>query len=149
MKRSWAVRPDETGTVSRQALVDAFVDAATILDLAGGCLEVVVGRAPTNVPGEMVMTGAVLCWKDRTDAKAQPEVAQAVVPLAVAPPAEPVNEEAKAQFMAEMDAIDADLKRTEPASNDQPESEPVGPEPDGFDYSKLEEEDIEEPAVAR
>jgi hypothetical protein len=36
------------------------------------------------------------------------------------------------------------MERAESASDDQPESEP---EPDGFDYSRLDEEDVEEPVA--
>jgi hypothetical protein len=49
--------------------------------------------------------------------------------------------------MAEMDQIDADMATqdsAESASDDRPESEP---EPDGFDYSRLDEEDVEEPVA--
>lgn len=149
MKRSWAVRPDETGTVSRQALVDAFVDAATILDLAGGCLEVVVGRTPTGVPHEMVMNGALLVWRDRTDAKDQPEVAASVMP---GPPR--LTDEAREAVIREADTPEeghVEVARIEAEAREAVvvTVPPAGPEPDGFDYSKLEEEDIEEPAVTR
>lgn len=73
MQRRWQVHPDETGIVSREALISAFIDAATMLDIAGGTLSVVTGRMPTGLPGEMVTTGAVFEWRDRTDAKPQPE----------------------------------------------------------------------------
>jgi hypothetical protein len=144
VQRKWAVRPDETGTVSREALYQAFADAATLLDLAGGCLEVVVGRAPTNVPGEMVMTGALLCWKDRTDAKPQAEVAQAVVP---APPVEfeppkVVNTETGEEFQV---TATPGVGMSYPL--EQPDGDLIDPA-DGFDYAKLEAEDIEnEPAT--
>jgi hypothetical protein len=145
VQRKWAVRPDETGTVSREALYQAFADAATLLDLAGGCLEVVVGRAPTNVPGEMVMTGALLCWKDRTDAKPQAEVAQAVVP---APPVEfeppkVVNTETGEEFQVTATPGVGMSYPLEP-----PEDDPLIDPADGFDYTKLEAEDVEnEPAA--
>jgi hypothetical protein len=79
--RKWGVRPDhyvdtaegQLAAVSQDALVKALYDAAIILDRAGGVASVVVGRAPTGLPGEFVTTGAVVEWKDRTDAKAQPE----------------------------------------------------------------------------
>jgi hypothetical protein len=127
VKRSWAVRPDETGTVSREALIGAMIDGATLLDIAGGVLSVVVGRAPTDVPGEMVMTGALLEWKDRTDARSQPEA-----PVAVTP--EP-RREPEPEVLAEPEA----------------DVDPVAPDvdpSDGFDYSTLEEEDVDEPVRA-
>jgi hypothetical protein len=72
----------------------------------------------------MVMTGAVLEWKDRTDAKPQPEATGHV---------------------------------TETAGGAGPDGDPrqltvddaLEPEPDGFDYSKLPAEDVEEPQPAR
>jgi hypothetical protein len=145
VQRKWAVRPDETGTVSREALYQAFADAATLLDLAGGCLEVVVGRAPTNVPGEMVMTGALLCWKDRTDARPQPEVAQAVVPVAFRPDGEVVATVDERKFAR--DVAEAEFARDVEAAPDSPDGDLIDPA-DGFDYTKLEAEDIEnEPAA--
>jgi hypothetical protein len=141
VKRSWAVRPDETGTVSREALIGALVDGATMLDLAGGVLEVVVGRAPTDVPGEMVMTGALLQWKDRTDAKPQPEATVAVTPQPKpAPEPQPLTAD-------EYDALgrQAAEERDEIAAAERPDD--VDPA-DGFDYSKLEEEDVDEPVTA-
>lgn len=124
MKRGWAVRPDESGTVSREALIGALIDGATMLDLAGGVLSVVVNRAPTGFPGEMVTTLALVEWKDRTDAREHPETEVAV-------PSEPRREPA-------------------PAPAD-PEPEPEGDEvdpADGFDYSRLQEEDVDEPLTA-
>jgi hypothetical protein len=126
MQRRWQVQPDPTGIMSREALIEALVDGAAILDIAGGTLSVVVGRAPTNLPGEMVMTGAVLEWRDRTDAKPQPE-APAPIPGQT--------------------ALDEQL---EPAPEPEPEVVQNGAaEPDGFDYGKLEAEDAEEPTPAR
>lgn len=80
-RRRWQVRPDyaiETqdgplGVVSRQALVEAIIDGATMLDRAGGVFTVIVGRQATDLAGEMVTTGAIFEWKDRTDAKPQAE----------------------------------------------------------------------------
>lgn len=66
------------GVVSQDALIKAVYDAAIMLDRAGGVASVVVGRAPTGLDGEMVTTGAVVEWKDRTDARAQPEKASTV-----------------------------------------------------------------------
>jgi hypothetical protein len=121
MQRRWQVQPNGTGVLSREQLIEALIDGAAILDIAGGVLSCVVGRAPTNLPGEMVMTGAVLEWKDRTDAKPQPEPAATVT-------------EAPAAIPGQLTVED--------------ELEATG-EPDGFDYSKLEAEDVEEPTPAR
>jgi hypothetical protein len=137
MVRRWQVPPDESGTMSREALISALIDASALLDIAGGTLSVVVGRQPTNLPGEMVMTGAVLEWRDRTDAKPQPEAPSTVHTgevvevrgpertLVVDEPAEP-----EAGFKYEPEA----------ATDDNP---------DGFDHDKLKAEDIEEPEPVR
>jgi hypothetical protein len=146
VQRKWAVRPDETGTVSREALYQAFADAATLLDLAGGCLEVVVGRAPTNVPGEMVMTGALLCWKDRTDARPQAEVAQAIVPDHPERVAK-MDRVTETLMNGEQEAGAYDEIRVEAGSMVPEDGDLIDPA-DGFDYTKLEAEDIEnEPAA--
>jgi hypothetical protein len=74
VKRPWLVRPDtgmqlSDGTmiefVSREALVEAFMDALSIIDRAGGVLSIVAGRVPTDVPGEMLTNGLMIEWKDR------------------------------------------------------------------------------------
>lgn len=124
MQRTWAIRPDETGLVSREALISAFIDAAALLDIAGGTLSVVTGRTPTNVPGEMALNGVVLTWMDRTNAKPQPEAPSTVTTAPVEP------EEPEDGFKYE------------------PEAEATDENPDGFDLSKLEDEDVEEPAGA-
>ena len=130
MQRRWQVQPDPTGILSREALIEALIDGAAILDIAGGTLSVVVGRTPTNLPGEMVMTGAILEWRDRTDAKPQPEVPAPI------PGQTTLDEQLEAA--------------PEPAPEPEPEVTLNGDaEPDGFDYSKLEAEDIEETATAR
>jgi hypothetical protein len=148
VQRKWAVRPDETGTVSREALYQAFADAAAGLTwrwLPGG------RRRPGahGVPGEMVMTGALLCWKDRTDAKPQAEVAQAVVP-------EPPVERVEPPKVVTRDGRGRSRSRPRPASACPPPrpdgdliDDPLDYDPaDGFDYTKLEAEDIEnEPAA--
>lgn len=139
MQRPWAVRPDQGDVLSREALISALIDAATMLDIAGGCLEVVVGRMPTGVPGEMVMTGAMLCWRDRTDAKPQAEQAVQVVPAPVeqmvadAEPKLPLTEDEKEAILAE-------------AREQIGDSAMIDPD-DGFDYSKLPDEDLDESPV--
>lgn len=142
--------------LSRERLIEALADGATMLDIAGGCLEVVVGRAPTDVPGEMVMTGALIMWKDRTDAKPQPEQESAVVPERSAYEEVDVRGEPIPKGQPEESFPDAiERERAEVASNDRPKSEPVAEpatddpdNPDGFDYSKLAEEDIDTPVPA-
>lgn len=67
------VHPGEDGLVALDDLIRATVDALGVQDLAGGVVSVVVDRAPTRLPGEMVTVGAVVEWRDRTDAKSQAE----------------------------------------------------------------------------
>lgn len=142
MKRYWGVRPDETGTISRDALIAAMIDGATMLDIAGGVLEVVVGRAATDMPGEMVMTGAAFCWKDRTDATASPEKAVKVTPpepKTEVEPESPLGEPVEVEAVT-LERPDGSAVRLTPSEDN----------PDGFDYAKLEEEDVEdEPVGAR
>lgn len=78
MIRQWQVQPDLIDrdgrpVVSLQALQQALIEGAVMVHRAGGNLSLVVGRHPTELQGEMLTTGAVVTWMDRTDAKAQPE----------------------------------------------------------------------------
>lgn len=81
MQRRWQIEPDiarevadgAVAVVSQDALAKAMYDAAIMLDRAGGVITVLVGRIPTGFPGEMVTTGALVEWKDRTDARPQAE----------------------------------------------------------------------------
>lgn len=93
-QRKWLVRPDHQiqtldgdviAAVSQEALVKAVYDLAIVLDRTGGVGSIIVARAPTGVEGERVTTGALIEWKDRTDARPQPE-RDAQIP--VEPPAE-------------------------------------------------------------
>lgn len=126
MIRRRQVFPDESGTVSREALLEAMISAADFLDFAGGALSVVVQRAPTSLPGEMVTVGAVVEW--RHDARVTPRPEQFEQPT---PQAE----------MPQPQAEEIGERELEPAG---PEIDPA----DGFDYSKLVEEDIDEPVSA-
>lgn len=144
LKRTWGVRPDETGTVSREALIGALVDAATMLDLAGGYLEVAVGRAPTDIPDEMVMTGVLINWKSRASGVNEPEQA-----VSVTPQEQPAPAPREAEIVVEVGSIDPE-DPTPFSTRQQPAVEPTEDNPDGFDYDKLAEEDVEnEPVAAR
>ena len=59
--------------VSIEAQINAVVDACVMSNRAGGGFSVWYDRYPTGLPGEMVTTGAIIEWRDRTDAKAAPE----------------------------------------------------------------------------
>lgn len=90
--RRQALRPDqETGIVPREAIIQALMDAEAVMNLSGGVLTVVVDRAKTDVPGEMVTTYALLEWKDRTDAKQAPEAETVTAPAAEPVPLSPVE----------------------------------------------------------
>jgi hypothetical protein len=82
MRRLKVVRPDQTlvtgdgrqiGMVSDGAGQNAMMDLWSVLSMAGGVATVAVGRAPTDVDGESVTTWVAIEWKNRTDAKEQPE----------------------------------------------------------------------------
>jgi hypothetical protein len=59
--------------VTDQAFLEAVVAAAQTQAMAGGVLSVIVDRHPTDLEHEMVTTAAVIEWKDRGDARPQPE----------------------------------------------------------------------------
>jgi len=81
MIRRWHVEPDiEVDTadgpvlaVSMDAIIQAAADACVMCNRAGGGFSMQFGRYPTGLPGEMVTTGAIVEWRDRTDAKEAPE----------------------------------------------------------------------------
>jgi hypothetical protein len=110
--------------VSMEAQAQAVLDGLTAQNRLGGYLAIQSERAPTEVPGEMVTTFLLVTWQDRTDAKPQPEV-QAPIPGQT--------------------TVDEQLATAaEPLEPPDPSTEP-----DGFDYSKLEAEDVEEPQTSR
>lgn len=138
------VHPDETGVVTQEALIQALIEAASWLDFAGGMLEVVTARQPTGFPGEMVTTGAAIEWRDRTDARPQPEPTSTIPSAQLRPePAsndQPNPEQAPLARLAEDDATLGALDGGVPTEDN----------PDGFDYGQLDAEDVEaEPEVAR
>lgn len=140
LRRPWVIPPDQPdGTLSRDALIVALIDAATLLDIAGGCLEVVVGRVPSAMPGAMTMNSAALCWKSRTDAYGDFES-----PVSVLPDVEPegIDYEQAADALRELDGEAEAREQAEDVP--LPDVSPV----DGFDYSQLDEEDVEEPVSA-
>jgi hypothetical protein len=108
--------------VSREAVMEAVADAVAVQDMAGGIFSVLAMRHPTDMPNEMVTTSVVIEWRDRTDAKPQPEQA--------APKPEPV-----AAPIADPSSLVIEGIEDEPGPNDNP---------DGFDYDALEDEDVAE-----
>jgi hypothetical protein len=132
VKRPWLVRPDtgmqlSDGTmiefVSREALVEAFMDALAIIDRAGGVLSIVAGRVPTDVPGEMLTNGLMIEWKDRAHATTSPER-----------PTQVVAQRSEARDAATL-ALDPD-----PTPQDL-EARLEAEAPDGLDPSTLDEVD--------
>jgi hypothetical protein len=129
--RSWLVRPDREiltdlgvlAVVSREALVEGILDAVSLIDRAGGGFTVYASRAATGVPNEMVTTAVMVEWRDRTDAKAQPER-----PSEYAPATYPDGTTDETTEALDVIADAAAARRP----------------PDGFDESALEEEDLSE-----
>jgi hypothetical protein len=81
-RRTRELHPDEVFTtrggreipvVSEEQFLNELLSLGRLQMFAGGVISSVVFRQPTDLPGEMVTVGAVLEWKDRTDARDQPE----------------------------------------------------------------------------
>jgi len=99
-QRTWLVRPDHQvssvdggviAAVSQESLLKAVMDGAIVLDRCGGHLAVSLDRTQTGVPGERVTTGAMVTWKDRTDARPAPEQDSPSVLAVAAEPSAPVE----------------------------------------------------------
>lgn len=74
MIRRWVVRPDpQTGFVDGGEMQQSMLEASVMLTRMGGYLAVSQDRAATGIPGEMLPVSVMFEWKDRTDAKPQPE----------------------------------------------------------------------------
>lgn len=127
--RRWAVWPNGMGVVDRNEFVQALMDGEAMLHRAGGVLTVIVGRAPTELDGEMVTTGAIFEWKDRTDARAQPEPAADVLASTPTPPAPAADPEAAAPAdapgVAEAAAADDGLDEASLPEEDTSSIEPA------------------------
>jgi hypothetical protein len=127
-QRTWLVRPDHEvqtlgsvaeqdpegygvlAAVSQQALAKAVLDGVVMLDRAGGVLSVTVNRVQTGVPGERVTSGAMVEWKDRTDARPAPERdSPSLVPARVAAangPPEFLPASAQSELPSELPEVD-------------------------------------------
>lgn len=114
----------EIPVVSEEQYLAQLVDLGRFQLFAGGVVSALVQRAPTDLPNEMVTVGAVLEWKDRTDAKSQPEPAAEPAPMDFAQAVEmtggPMDPD---QLQALIDAQEA------------------GPEPDEIEEPVHEEEE--------
>jgi hypothetical protein len=125
MQRPWVVRPAPGEIeVEDDAIVASLLEASAILKRCGGVLTVIVQREEGDFPGEMFTTAAVFQWKDRTDAKSQPETRQQILPAPL--PADP-----------EPDMLEEHLAREERLG------EALTDNPDGFPMETLEEEDVD------
>jgi hypothetical protein len=150
MIRRWHVEPDmevqtadgDVLAISREALIMAAADACVMADRAGGGFSMWFDRFPTGLPGEMVTTGAIVEWRDRTDAKAAPERQS--------------GQPQRAEEPAPLSSVNVPMQAytNEPPPEDDPTQyhggelrDDIG---DGLDPATLEEEDesaLEEEAV--
>lgn len=147
MVRRWLVRPDqvmfvegvgEVAYVSRQAMQEATLDAEAVVARVGGHYSVSTDRHPTGFPGEMVTTAAAFEWRDRTDAKEQPEHATPVATPEPEPePQHPTEAALEAGYVAQGDKV---VNTRTGEAFQVTARDPVG---DGLDESALEEEDME------
>lgn len=111
----------EIPCVSRERMVEAYMDGEAMQAITGGIIEIRVARQRTDVPGEAVTTHGVLAWYE-SDAARIEEAEQHVV--------EQLDEET----LDAPEPADEDLAAAVEAT--------VADSPDGFDTSQLEEEDV-------
>ncbi len=108
--------------VTRDDMAHALAEAALVLDRCGGALGVVVQRkANEALEGHSFTTAAVIEWRDRTNAKPQPEP-QEDGPLGAPQPLEGLEER---PTIGELEEFDADTQAvidaaTERAGGDAP-----------------------------
>lgn len=112
--------------VSRERLIEAAVDLAITINLTGGTGTIVTTRRATGVPDEMVTAAAMVQWKDRTDAKPQPEQTLEAAPA----PAQPGGHFEDGMFVPD----DEGQTAIAVGGNDE--------NPDGLDEDQLLEEDV-------
>lgn len=112
--RTWVARPDsimvvkdehgepfELPIVSREQMRELYLDGEAMQAHGGGVVTCYAERRRTGVPNEMVTVAAVFEWKDRADARPQPEQAP---PAAAAPAPAPVAQIADADLAAAAEA---------------------------------------------
>lgn len=156
-ERIWRVHPDVqvpidgewVDAVSRQSLVEGILDGVVMLDRSGGVLTVIVGRTPTELPGEMVTTGAIVQWKNRTDATPQPEQAT-TVPVHSAGLFDRTEPDTPVADLPASDEVAESAQGLDPEVGMEAYDPPAEPSPDGLDYDALPEEDLSDiPVHAR
>jgi hypothetical protein len=151
MIRREQIHPNEQGEVTLEMLIAAATRACVVVDLAGGAFSLVTERAPTGFPGEMYTVKAGIEWKHDVRVSPRPEQFEQATQAESYSSQPHLDEQARrmAEVAAEHDAeVVAAVKggaeiRVE-AGSIRPDIDPV----DGFDYSKLDEEDVEEPVAA-
>lgn len=130
MQRPWVVRPEPGEIeVSDDAILASLMEASAILKRCGGVLTVLVQREDGEFPGEMFTTAAIFQWKDRTDARPQPETRQQFVPAPGVLPADP-----------DPDVLEDHLERQ---AREERLGEGLTDNPDDFPLATLEEEDVD------
>jgi hypothetical protein len=87
--------------VSREAQVEAFMDALAIIDHSGGYLSFVSYRVKTGVPGEMLMQSLYIEWRDRAQATTSPEQETRFPEPPLPPDPDPTPQDLEAQLEAE------------------------------------------------
>jgi hypothetical protein len=164
MERRRELHPDEIfqtrsgreiPVVSEESYLTQVVELARFQMFAGGVITALVQRHPTDLPGEMVTVGAVVEWKDRTDAKPQPEPVAAPRDFAEALRE---NVEHPGGTLADAD-VEFGSKTDEPYEPPEDEAEPrdaVPPAPasddgidDGIEVDPLAVDESEIPAELR
>lgn len=170
--RRWQIHPDVmhptlgVPVLSHQAFIEGVADGVAMMQRAGGVLSVVAERINSDLPGEMVTILAVCEWKDRTDAKPQPEQVTQLSPQMVEEQPTPddvaVSQIAALQAAAEEFGLTLAMPPDEGGPSivpdpspavavEKPDPVPVIPDPvppapapepdDGFDKSELPDED--------
>lgn len=146
--------------ISKEALQEAMAEAAAFVDFAGGTLTLVTERHPTDAPSEMVTIRAMIEWKDRTDARPQPEeraeLAAVVDPEIVDEP--DLEPELEVEEEEHPNPAIMPFAHVGPPGEPEVGEEPAAPAPvdelpppaDGLDPDELEDEDLSAiPAEAR
>lgn len=141
-ERRWQVRPDHevfiggeiVAAVSREAMVQAYMDAEAMQAISGGIVTCIVGRRKTDLAGEAVTTGAIFEWKPGLRVQhGAPEAELDVLPAQPLDDPEPDElEEALAREELEANGT-AGLGEARAAHSD---------DPDGDALARLEEEDL-------
>lgn len=126
----------EIPCVSDERFYAAVMEAAGLVALAGGVMQVIVERHPTDLEHERITTRAVVEWKDRTDARPQAEPAAPALPAPVETP------RVAAGGLELQHAGDALVAATEAGLQEARAAHVEEDSLDGFKYEELDEEDL-------